>query len=214
MTLFNRSPRPEEAGRRVRVLRGPRPERAAGHGVHRYVRSRGRCPASAQGRGRLPAGAARMNAKKLSQPTLFDTHRFHAFFTTSTLDTITADQVHRGHAIIEQVHADLKHSALAHLPSGSSPRTPPGSSSPSSRSTSPAPPRPSPVLHSRKRQRSRSAGNSSPSPRGSRPPGAASECISPKPGPGKQWDRHYSRTPSRHREADEPDRPAAKAPTK
>jgi Transposase DDE domain group 1 len=25
---------------------------------------------------------------------------------------------HRGHAIIEQVHADLKNSALAHLPSG------------------------------------------------------------------------------------------------
>lgn len=59
-----------------------------------------------------------LNKKKLSQPTLFDTHRFHAFFTTSTLDTITADQVHRRHAIIEQVHADLKNSALAHLPSG------------------------------------------------------------------------------------------------
>jgi len=52
------------------------------------------------------------------QPTLFDTWRFHAFFTTSTLDTITADKTHRGHAIIEQVHADLKNSALAHLPSG------------------------------------------------------------------------------------------------
>jgi hypothetical protein len=25
------------------------------------------------------------------QPTLFDTHRFHAFFTTSDLDTVTAD---------------------------------------------------------------------------------------------------------------------------
>jgi hypothetical protein len=59
-----------------------------------------------------------LNKKKLSQPTLFDTYRFHAFFTTSTLDTITADQVHRRHAIIEQVHADLKNSALAHLPSG------------------------------------------------------------------------------------------------
>lgn len=59
-----------------------------------------------------------LNKKKLSQPTLFDTHRFHAFFTTSTLDTVTADQVHRRHAIIEQVNADLKHSALAHLPSG------------------------------------------------------------------------------------------------
>jgi len=52
------------------------------------------------------------------QATLFDTWRFHAFFTTSELDTVTADKTHRGHAIIEQVHADLKSSALAHLPSG------------------------------------------------------------------------------------------------
>jgi hypothetical protein len=52
------------------------------------------------------------------QPTLFDTHRFHAFFTTSELDTVTADKTHRHHAIIEQVNADLKDSALAHLPSG------------------------------------------------------------------------------------------------
>jgi hypothetical protein len=52
------------------------------------------------------------------QDGLFDVWRFHAFFTTSGLDTVTADKTHRGHAIIEQVHADLKHSALAHLPSG------------------------------------------------------------------------------------------------
>ena len=55
------------------------------------------------------------------EPTLFDTWRFHAFFTTSdpdVVDTVTADKTHRGHAIIEQVHADLKNSALAHLPSG------------------------------------------------------------------------------------------------
>jgi hypothetical protein len=52
------------------------------------------------------------------QPTLFQTWQFHAFFTTSTLDTVAADKTHRGHAIIEQVHADLKNSALAHLPSG------------------------------------------------------------------------------------------------
>jgi hypothetical protein len=52
------------------------------------------------------------------QPTLFDTHRFHAFFTTSDLDTVTADQTHRKHAIIEQINADLKDSALAHCPSG------------------------------------------------------------------------------------------------
>lgn len=48
------------------------------------------------------------------QASLFDTHRFHAFFTTSSLD---ADKIHRGHAVIEQVNADLKNSALAHLPS-------------------------------------------------------------------------------------------------
>ena len=52
------------------------------------------------------------------QGALFGTWRFHAFFTTSDLDTVSADKTHRGHAIIEQVHADLKDSALAHLPSG------------------------------------------------------------------------------------------------
>ena len=38
--------------------------------------------------------------------------------TPTSLDTVAADKTHRGHAIIEQVHADLKNSALAHLPSG------------------------------------------------------------------------------------------------
>jgi hypothetical protein len=33
-------------------------------------------------------------------------------------NTADADKTHRQHAIIEQVHADLKNSALAHLPSG------------------------------------------------------------------------------------------------
>jgi hypothetical protein len=58
---------------------------------------------------------------KDGQDALFDTWRFHAFFTTTDpadLDTVAADKTHRGHAIIEQVHADLKSSALAHLPSG------------------------------------------------------------------------------------------------
>lgn len=53
------------------------------------------------------------------QGELFDTWRFHAFFTTSTLDPVSADKTHRGHAIIEAVHADLKASAMAHLPSAS-----------------------------------------------------------------------------------------------
>ena len=52
------------------------------------------------------------------QDGLFDLWRFHAFFTTSRLDTVAADKTHRGHAVIEHVHADLKNSALAHLPSG------------------------------------------------------------------------------------------------
>ena len=34
------------------------------------------------------------------------------------LGTVAADKTHRHHAVIEQVHADLKSSALAHLPSG------------------------------------------------------------------------------------------------
>lgn len=55
------------------------------------------------------------------QGTLFDVWRFHAFFTTADpeiLDTVAVDKSHRAHAIIEQVHSDLKSSALAHLPSG------------------------------------------------------------------------------------------------
>ncbi|MEU4183961.1 IS1380 family transposase [Micrococcus luteus] len=59
--------------------------------------------------------------KTSGQDTLFAIWRFHAFFTTvdtQTMDTVTADKIHRGHAIIEQVNADLKNSALAHLPSG------------------------------------------------------------------------------------------------
>jgi hypothetical protein len=60
-----------------------------------------------------------LNKQKLAgQSTLFTLHRFHAFFTTSTLDTVTADQTHRAHAAIELVNSDLKGSALAHLPSG------------------------------------------------------------------------------------------------
>jgi hypothetical protein len=58
---------------------------------------------------------------KDGQESLFDTWRFHAFFTTTPATergTAAADQTHRAHAIIENVHADLKASALAHMPSG------------------------------------------------------------------------------------------------
>ena len=46
---------------------------------------------------------------------------FDAFFTTTDTDalgTVAADETHRQHAIIEQVHADLKNSALGDTPSG------------------------------------------------------------------------------------------------
>jgi hypothetical protein len=69
---------------------------------------------------RIPDVNAEQN-RAAGQDTLFDTWRFHAFFTTAdpeVLDTVAADKTHRAHAIIEQVHADLKNSALAHLPSG------------------------------------------------------------------------------------------------
>lgn len=52
------------------------------------------------------------------QDTLFDTWRYHAFITNSTLGTVDADRFHRGHAIIEQVIAELKAGPLGHLPSG------------------------------------------------------------------------------------------------
>lgn len=54
----------------------------------------------------------------LGQATLFDTWRYHAFITNSELSTVEADRLHRGHAIVEQVIAELKGGPLAHLPSG------------------------------------------------------------------------------------------------
>ncbi len=53
------------------------------------------------------------------QGELFATYRYHAVFTDSPLTLVQAEKHHRGHAIIEQVHADLRSGPLAHLPSGS-----------------------------------------------------------------------------------------------
>ena len=57
------------------------------------------------------------NATKLQDP-LFPAWRYHALFTDNPAPLVQAESTHRGHAIIEQVIADLKNSALAHLPSG------------------------------------------------------------------------------------------------
>ena len=53
-----------------------------------------------------------------AQGELFAAYRYHAIFTDSPMSMLDAEAAHRDHAIIEQVIADLKHSALAHLPSG------------------------------------------------------------------------------------------------
>ena len=52
------------------------------------------------------------------QSELFTAYRYHAVFTNSPLPMLAAESAHRGHAIIEQVIADLKNGPLAHLPSG------------------------------------------------------------------------------------------------
>ena len=52
------------------------------------------------------------------QGELFPAWRYHAVFTDSPYETLQAEQQHRGHAIIEQLLADLNDGPLAHLPSG------------------------------------------------------------------------------------------------
>jgi hypothetical protein len=52
------------------------------------------------------------------QQELFTTYRYHAVFTDSPFILVQAEAHHRGHAIIEQVNADLINGPLAHLPSG------------------------------------------------------------------------------------------------
>lgn len=52
------------------------------------------------------------------QEELVPTYRYHAVFTDSPFTLVQAESQHRGHAIIEQVNADLIAGPLAHLPSG------------------------------------------------------------------------------------------------
>ena len=58
-------------------------------------------------------------AATAGQGELFPGYRHHAVFTDTPLPMLQAEACHRGHAIVEQVIADLKGGALAHLPSGS-----------------------------------------------------------------------------------------------
>ncbi|WP_406483718.1 IS1380 family transposase [Streptomyces platensis] len=52
------------------------------------------------------------------QDELFPVWRYHPFFTDNPATTLQAEQEHRHHAVVEQVIADSKAGALAHLPSG------------------------------------------------------------------------------------------------
>jgi hypothetical protein len=73
-----------------------------------------------QVRGRLLVRRVRrLNPAADRQGELFAAYRYHAVFTDSTLELVPAESFHRGHAVIEQVHADLKSGPIAHLPSAS-----------------------------------------------------------------------------------------------
>ncbi|MEU1599906.1 IS1380 family transposase [Streptomyces sp. NPDC005708] len=57
-------------------------------------------------------------ATNAEQGELFPVWRYHPFFTDNPAPTLQAEREHRHHAVVEQVIADSKNSALAHLPSG------------------------------------------------------------------------------------------------
>ena len=52
------------------------------------------------------------------QDELFPAWRYHAVFTGSPFELVQAEGQHRGHAIVEQVFADVTSGPLAHMPSG------------------------------------------------------------------------------------------------
>lgn len=52
------------------------------------------------------------------QGELFASYRYHAVFTDSPFILVQAEFHHRGHAVIEQINADLINGPLAHIPSG------------------------------------------------------------------------------------------------
>lgn len=64
-------------------------------------------------------GTTKATQSTAKQQELFSLYHHHAVFSDSPLTLIQAEKAHRAHAIIEQVHADLKNGPLAHLPSGS-----------------------------------------------------------------------------------------------
>jgi len=76
-------------------------------------------PTSATTKATKATKATKVKDSAPEQQELFSLYRYHAVFSDSPLILTQAEKTHRGHAIIEQVHADLKHGPLAQLPSGS-----------------------------------------------------------------------------------------------
>jgi hypothetical protein len=52
------------------------------------------------------------------QDEMFPVWRYHAVFTDSPFELVQAEGQHRGHAVVEQVFADVTSGPLAHMPSG------------------------------------------------------------------------------------------------
>ena len=58
------------------------------------------------------------NKAAAGQDELFPVWRYHAVFTDSPFELVQAEGQHRGHAVVEQVFADVTSGPLAHMPSG------------------------------------------------------------------------------------------------
>jgi hypothetical protein len=58
------------------------------------------------------------NKAGAGQDELFPVWRYHAVFTDSPFELVHAEGQHRGHAVVEQVFADVTSGPLAHMPSG------------------------------------------------------------------------------------------------
>jgi hypothetical protein len=84
------------------------------------------------------------------QDELFPAWRYHAVFTDSPFELVQAEGHHRGHAVVEQVFADVTSGPLAHMPSGVFARTPRGWPSWRWRTTWCAPPVPWPACRLRR----------------------------------------------------------------
>jgi hypothetical protein len=82
------------------------------------------------------------------QDELFQVWRYHAVFTDSPFELIQAEGQHRGHAVVEQVFADVTSGPWLICHPGCSPRTPRGCRSRPWRTTFSAPPAPWPASRS------------------------------------------------------------------